>query len=171
MDTIAQDNIACLQQGIDLLRKIDAETYNKPVVNCFNSTIGGHLRHNIDHYSCFLDGYRKGEVDYDHRERSEGIEKDPAVAQANLIEIAEALSSLEEQDLQKSLNVKMDTGGDENSPWSGSTVRRELQFLLSHTIHHYALIATLCRLLGVEPQKEFGVAPSTLRFHKGCAQN
>jgi hypothetical protein len=43
-----------------------------------------------------------------------------------------------------------------------STVARELQFLLSHTVHHYALIALILRLQGFEPGEEFGVAPSTL---------
>ncbi len=32
-------------------------------------------------------------------------------------------------------------GGPEADQWSHSTVRRELQFLLSHTVHHFALIA------------------------------
>ena len=47
-------------------------------------------------------------------------------------------------------------------PWSGSTVRRELDFLLSHTVHHYALIAMSLRLRGLPVPAELGVAPSTL---------
>jgi hypothetical protein len=47
-------------------------------------------------------------------------------------------------------------------------VGRELQYLLSHTIHHYAIIGSILRAQGVEPGPDFGVAPSTLR-HWGKA--
>ena len=47
--------------------------------------------------------------------------------------------------------------------WPESTLERELYVLVSHTIHHYALVAVLLRTLGVDPGPEFGVAPSTLR--------
>jgi hypothetical protein len=40
---------------------------------------------------------------------------------------------------------------------------RELEFLLSHTVHHYAIVAILCRLQGIAVDDGFGVAPSTLR--------
>jgi uncharacterized damage-inducible protein DinB len=48
-------------------------------------------------------------------------------------------------------------------------VGRELQFLASHTLHHYALIAALLRLQGVEPGEEFGVAPGTLEHRRRLA--
>ena len=51
-------------------------------------------------------------------------------------------------------------------PWSTSSVERELQFLSSHTVHHYALIAVILRLNGVQPEEGFGVAPSTQRYWK-----
>lgn len=53
--------------------------------------------------------------------------------------------------------------GSSNSDWSISSLKRELQFLLSHTIHHYSLIALALRLQGFEPGAAFGVAPSTLK--------
>lgn len=43
-----------------------------------------------------------------------------------------------------------------------STIRCELQFLQGHTVHHYALIATMLRSLGLDTSREFGMAPSTL---------
>ncbi len=56
-----------------------------------------------------------------------------------------------------------------------SSITRELDFLLSHTIHHYAIIAVLCRLQNVEVEPDFGVAPSTLRYQSTskmqCATN
>jgi hypothetical protein len=63
-----------------------------------------------------------------------------------------------------SLAVKQDS-----VVWSYSSIGRELQFLLSHTIHHYALIALALRLQGYEPSAEFGVAPSTLQYWRKAA--
>jgi hypothetical protein len=50
--------------------------------------------------------------------------------------------------------------------WCRSSVSRELQFLLSHTVHHYALIAMTLRAAGVELDEELGVAPSTLAYQR-----
>jgi hypothetical protein len=53
--------------------------------------------------------------------------------------------------------------------WTRSSIARELQSLLSHTVHHYALIAIALRLQGIEPSAEFGVAPSTLEHWRKTA--
>jgi len=69
-------------------------------------------------------------------------------------------------DLARPLFVRAEEepeGASSGPSWSLSTVHRELQFLGSHTTHHFALIAVLLRTLGHEPPAEFGVAPSTLR--------
>jgi len=42
-------------------------------------------------------------------------------------------------------------------------------FLLSHTVHHYALISVALKLQGIDPGEEFGIAPSTLRYLKSAA--
>ena len=57
--------------------------------------------------------------------------------------------------------------------WSGSTVQRELQFLVSHTVHHCALIKQILRQHGFEAGMEFGLAPSTkghLQRQAACAR-
>ena len=50
--------------------------------------------------------------------------------------------------------------------WASSTIERELQFLASHTVHHFTVIALLLRLDGVEVDADFGVAPSTLHHRR-----
>ena len=47
---------------------------------------------------------------------------------------------------------------------------RELEFAISHTIHHHALIKERLRHLGIEFDEKFGVAPSTLEYRKGLKQ-
>jgi hypothetical protein len=49
-----------------------------------------------------------------------------------------------------------------------SSVGRELQVLSSHTIHHFALIAFTLRVLGIEVDRNFGMAPSTLRYEQNA---
>lgn len=47
---------------------------------------------------------------------------------------------------------------------------RELQFLLSHTVHHFALIATLLERFEIGVPEDFGIAPSTLKYWQAQAQ-
>ena len=56
----------------------------------------------------------------------------------------------------------MDTGSDSDDQWAPSTIVRELQFLLSHTVHHFALISTMNSINNVATPENFGIAPSTL---------
>ncbi|MEO0796435.1 MAG: DinB family protein [Verrucomicrobiota bacterium] len=162
MPSIIEDNIVCLRQGEALLNTLDNASYARPHEVCHGSSIGGHLRHNIDHYFCFLRGLATGTVDYDARARDNQLERSIEAAQAAISEIINALNQLGESDLDKDINAIMDSGNADTVP-ARSTVRRELKFLLSHTVHHYALISTICRLEGHLADESFGVAPSTLK--------
>lgn len=42
-----------------------------------------------------------------------------------------------------------------------TTPEREVVFVLSHMVHHNALIAVIARLVGAVPPADFGYAPST----------
>ena len=176
MEFILHDTIACLKQGIQLLEALTPEQYLRPHANCYHSTIGGHLRHNLDHFLCFRVGVESGKIDYDARTREEFLETDPKYASRKMQDLVEFFGALQGKDLDRSLEIKMDSGAShpENGPWSKSSLRRELQFLISHTIHHYAFIATLCSEDGSNLPENFGVAPSTLRFRNAlrprCAQ-
>ncbi|MDH3494762.1 MAG: hypothetical protein OEM82_14505, partial [Acidobacteriota bacterium] len=48
--------------------------------------------------------------------------------------------------------------------WLPTSLARELEFLHSHTVHHYALIAAKLGSMNIEVPFEFGVAPSTLKY-------
>jgi hypothetical protein len=67
-----------------------------------------------------------------------------------------------EIELPSPVITRMDSISSED--WVPSTVARELQYLLSHTIHHHALIGTICASLAVALPKDFGIALSTLKY-------
>ena len=163
MNDLVHDNAACLEQGMTLLRQLAPADYMARCPACFNSSVGGHIRHNTDHYEQFLAGWAEGKVDYDARTRAARVESEPTYAADLMRRLRIALEAIPNEALDAELQVKMDGGS--SAAWSRSTVRRELQFLLSHTIHHYALIVAILHAhdLAAEIPTGFGVAPSTLK--------
>jgi len=156
-----RDNQSALRQGIELLSGITAQRYTQRTPACFNSSAGGHVRHIIEHYLSFLQGTETGEIDYEARARDPLIENDPSYAIAQLESINDRLGGLI---ADRVLQVRSESSPPNASPtWCGSSTLRELEFLLSHTVHHYALIGVVCQLAGQVLPKDFGMAPSTLR--------
>jgi hypothetical protein len=173
-DPLVEDNVALIDQGVRLLETFPEDVFTARSPATLGASIGGHLRHNLDHYACFVRGLTEGRIDYDDRERAPEIETKPAAAIAALRRAAEALRAVPGEALDRAVEVRMDTGESEERPWTRSTVRRELQFLLSHTVHHYALIAMICHRHERAVEEDFGVAPSTIKFRRraaaACAQ-
>ena len=162
IDPVLKDNIRCVGQAVDLVSGLGSETYAANNSDALGASIGSHIRHNIDHYKSFLGQVETGKVDYDDRSREAAAESDPGVAFQRLHSIGAALEKLHTANLDGSVEVKMDSGS--NTEWSQSTLRRELQFLLSHSVHHYAIIAMICRAQDIAVPEDFGVAPSTLKY-------
>ncbi len=168
-----EENIAVLRQGIELLRSIDDATYCQPVEVVFGSTLGGHFRHSLDHYVSFFSGLPEGRINYEARVRGTAVESNRRAAIHLSETICRQLAELPDGAGASELMVREEGSGIENPRWSPSSQPRELEFLLSHTVHHHALASVVCRLSGVEVVEDFGVAPSTLRHRRGgrlCAQ-
>lgn len=166
---MTSSNIHLLEQGANLLTQIDDQIFSSSVAGVSTVGIGSHLRHCLDFYDNFLRGIEVGKVDYDLRERNELIEKDRTVAMAKIRETADCLNRICVAG-DNELLVKLE--GEQvqsESAWSRSSIKRELQFLLSHTVHHYALINVLLRLQRFQPSADFGVAPSTLKYWQARA--
>lgn len=162
------ENIAVLRQGTELLRTIDDATYRQPVEVVFGGTLGGHFRHSLDHYVSFFDGLPSGRIDYEARVRDAMVETEREVAIELTETVCEQLAKMTEADGSRALMIREEgSGADEDPRWECSSEAREMEFLLSHTVHHHALAAVVCRLLGAEVNEEFGVAPSTLRYRQG----
>ena len=151
-----------LRQGASLLKNIgDAEFKEN---GAFGGAIGGHFRHCLEICDCFLDGIEAGKVDYDRRARNFRLETDRRYAIERFSETVEKIKNLSVKSAPKTLFVKPEDTPAEADFWCESSIERELEFLTSHTIHHYALIAFKLQAMNCNVPPEFGVAPSTLRF-------
>ena len=169
-DTLVADNIAILKQGIELTSCL-GPLYSSAAPRCLQGGIGSHFRHCIDFYNCFLSSVSIGRINYDLRARNERIESDPELAAFELRAIIDGLRSFSFADGHTELLAVLEgsTQTHERPCWTRSSIARELQSLLSHTVHHYAFIAIALRLQGIEPTSEFGVAPSTLEYWRQTA--
>jgi len=152
---------ALLEQGADLAPRLPSEAFALASPLAPGGGVGAHLRHVADFVRAFLRDLEGGRIDYDRRERDERAERDPERARAELLRLVQALRALGPLERGRALEVRSEAClcGPE---WQRSSVARELGTLLSHTVHHYALIAVLLRARGLEPDASFGVAPSTL---------
>jgi hypothetical protein len=157
-------NLRFIEQGIALLDQLSAADYATPARLGW-APVGSQFRHILDHYRCFLLGQREGRINYDARLRDRRIETDPLEAAQVARVIAEALGDIHVEDGDRPVMVQMDCGGNDGVPdWRPSTLGRELQFLVSHTVHHFALIKLLLEDRGIDAGEEFGTAPSTLAY-------
>lgn len=171
--SLVQANIHFLEQGVHLLDDIDDEMYVITQPSQYNSGIGKHFRHILDHYLSLVE-HKQGKIDYDARERDGRIETDRGYAISLAIEIIGKLRPYSEDGslIREKVSVRSNEGAKTgDSPWSSSSIKRELQFLISHTVHHYALIAVILRIQGYDPGEEFGVAPSTLQYQREQLKN
>lgn len=169
MSAALVQNIELLRQGITLLREIDDDLYGGGGPDHETSyLVGPHLRHCVDAYGCLLGGLEDKSVDYDARGRDPRLESERAAGLEALERLVEGLGRLAVVDPEIELNVRIDTPAGAQGPEaaSRSTLHRELQFLVGHTVHHFALIALILRQKGFDPGREFGVAPSTLAHWK-----
>jgi len=141
----------------------------------FAQAVGPHLRHVLDHYSAFLAGLNQGpalRIAYDVRDRSMAIQSQPAVAMARLAEMQESIqtcaaSPMARWDMDTPVEVVAQVGLEGESALSTrSTLGRELLFLSSHTVHHFALVAHYCLAAGVDMGADFGKAPATVAFER-----
>lgn len=164
---LIDSNTRFLTQGIDLLQRVSPADYVRRGEFGL-SPAGGHMRHVLDHYACFLTGLTSGTVDYDARTRAADVERHPVRAIEVANDIVAQMKEVRAIDADHILRVRMNCGTANIEP-RGSTVGRELQFLVSHTVHHYALVRAVLAEAGLTIDATFGVAPSTLKQQSDAA--
>jgi hypothetical protein len=159
-----------LLQIKNLTDNISDENYHKPIDILFSASIGQHIRHALEFYFCLFEGLESKVVNYDTRKRQNDIESYSSVASEVIDVILKRLNQIESN---QKLEIKANYTSDDNDEvCMYSTLYRELGFCLEHCIHHQAFVKTGLRDINQLHlvNKNFGVAPSTLRNQKKCVQ-
>jgi len=125
--------------------------------------VGAHLRHVVEHYEALVNGLTLGVVDYDGRPRDRQLETSPTLARDRLLGLRQVLGQWTPDMLDRPVQVLGQGGitGDFDFCVT-SSVGRELAFLASHAVHHFALLAEHLQRHGVPVPAHFGKAPGTV---------
>ncbi len=125
-------------------------------------SIGGHVRHCLDHVAALTACPDQPTLDYDHRERGTAIERDPAAARDAVRRLSQQLEPLDAMDAETPLHATLALTPQHPTRDYATTLGREVAFVLSHTVHHQALLAAAAKAAGLTVPDGFGVAPATL---------
>ena len=157
----------CLDQCLEVVQELPEEAYRRE--QSTGSSIGTHMRHIIERISCVLEGLTGGRVDYDQRDRDITLETSPEAATLALRGIQRTLLILE-VDSGATLEVAETVHADSPVVAVPSTLDRELMSLVSHTVHHLAIISLLSTSAGYPLAIDIGKAPSTLLYERNRPQ-
>jgi hypothetical protein len=161
------DRLADLAAAIDGLDDVTYLTARKDGVS---GSIGAHVRHTIDHVAALVEPASPGMIDYDSRRRGTEVERSRRAAVRELRRLAAALRQISKARSIKLVIVDAVVDPSGRRVKSISTVGRELVFVLSHTVHHQAIISLLLAASGRRLPERFGLAPST-PSRPPCAQS
>lgn len=165
-------NSACLNildQLANLVSDIHEEDFTRPCDALSHSTVGQHLRHTLEFFICFEQGFQTGIINYDKRAHDKLIETDKFIAQSTIVRISDFVKGLQQDKLLK-LEVGYDLDKEEFITID-TTATRELVYNIEHAVHHMAIIKIGVREIAsyVSLPKEFGIAASTVRYKEASA--
>jgi hypothetical protein len=166
MITIRNTNKNILNQLRQVLVQMDGDVYKKPLKVLNNSTIGQHVRHVIEFYTCLYSGIETNQIDYDSRQRDMQIETDKQYS-LNILDKINSLLEIDHDDA----SLMLRTSFGQEFILVSTTFQRELTYLIEHTIHHLAIIniAINDSLPSIIVPKHFGVAFSTITYQESCS--
>jgi uncharacterized damage-inducible protein DinB len=140
-------------------------------VPALQGSIGGHLRHCLEHVDEWLRGLERGQLCFEDRRRDATVQGQPAAA---LAEIGRLRLALEQACRQGAGHGALEarstlTGRLEDAIPCASSADRELIYVGLHFVHHMALMAVAARLQGLAVPDAFGKAPATLAYERSLA--
>ena len=151
-------NIDLLDQAVSLV-----QAHEHAEAPAFADYAGAHVRHVIEHYEALLLRPDADVIDYDNRPRDRELERCTQRARARLQRLQQRLRAWPAVSLAMPIRVSSRIGAAGEFEFeTRSSVGRELVFLASHAVHHFALLQVYCREHGLSMGSRFGVAPATL---------
>ena len=160
----AQPLASLLTELASVVGQLTEDQYTQKPVGVMPSSVGGHVRHCLDHVAALLAARAARQLDYDRRQRGTTVEFDRLAAIAAIETYIDELESWTENDLNSSLRLSVLLTSDGEPMDVASSLGRELAFTLSHTIHHNAIVGAMVKTLGGSLPERFGYAPATLRY-------
>ena len=156
-----QPLVDLLHQMRTMIERLDDIDYAMPAPGRTTGGIGGHVRHCLDHVAALLAGTRTGLCAYDRRQRGTDVETCRTAAIDAATEAMIRLLQLDAETLESEVFVEtqLEPGG--AMVVTRSSVSREVAFIVSHTIHHNAIVAQMLHARGFEMAPRFGLAPAT----------
>lgn len=150
-----------LEQMRSMIERMEDDAYAAPAPGRSSGGVGGHVRHCLDHVGALIGATRSGIVEYDRRHRGTDVETCRAAAVHRACELLQQLTVLDDSMLDEPLLVETQIDPSGTTILTRSTVCREVAFVISHTIHHNAIVAQLLAGRDVTLDARFGVAPAT----------
>ncbi len=166
---LIKQNLLLIEQGREILQALPDGIYIRSNEETYGASLGGHFRHIIQHYEAFLRDLPGGIINYDRRDRTSSVETDRVDADVALRQIAGELETLSAED--REIIIIQNHNPAEPERGVRSTLSRELTFLVSHTVHHFALVAVAMHLNGRATPRYFGYAPSTIYYLESQVQH
>lgn len=156
--------VEILDQLADLVHQLKPSDFSKASDTLSKSTVGQHLRHTLEFFICFEQGFGKGVINYDKRAHDKQIESDKFIALATIKRIKAFIENLNENKTLI-LEVGYDLHNDDFVTIQ-TNATRELVYNIEHAVHHMAIIKIGVRELAsyVMLPANFGVAASTVRY-------
>jgi hypothetical protein len=157
-----------LEELNNVIQLMNDEQFSTPLTIFSGSSTGMHARHIIEFYQCLLtQSVDNQSVNYDQRKRDLLLQGNTAYFKQTVNTVINALDNLDNDRLNHPLSITSEDAELDDTPIN-SSLARELQYNLEHTIHHAAFIkiGVLSQIPDAYLPKTFGVAPSTLRYQK-----
>jgi hypothetical protein len=159
-----------LAQGERLLQSLSDSQYAAKLPEAADASIGAHYRHGLEHFQLMFEAVQLPQIDYDGRARDGSLENERLLALSLTRDFRHAARFLSPAQLERPIEARCQISYNDAAPSSAaSSFGREMMYAVSHAMHHYALIALICRLRKIPVPQNFGMAPSTLRYQKQSA--
>lgn len=160
-----RSQLIVLEQAQTYLKSANSIQYTNIIKPYFMSSAGAHMRHILDHYQSIIIGLDNGIINYDSRNRGGDIELNPDAAFIKIEQIKMFLLSLSGEQMNQSMKLSTEISISEKKVQIvATTLARELVFVSSHAIHHFAMIAQIAKAQQQTIPEYFGVAPATATF-------
>lgn len=149
-----------LFRGIKLLNNLSESEYTNESIPPYFSSIGCHIRHVLDVFSCIINGFENKKIDLTNRERNQLVEQKIEVGIAYFEEIIFKINNFSKEDLQTEIILIDDLGLGKME--AKTTLGAVLIQAHSHAIHHFSSIGYGIYQLGIAlPDADFGYNPTT----------